>query len=102
MNEYTVKGTRVSGNGWSYNLNNQKDAVKLCDELNMYRLRVEHLEEMNKSFDCINKQLKQVVMSMKILESDVDKLKKCLKCFPEKNNKREEVYPLKPEGKVKI
>ena len=78
MSDYSVKGSLVKDHvdHWSYNLTNQKDAVKLCEKLDNHERQLRHLKQSEKTLEEINKQLKQVVMSLKILQEDIEKLKR--------------------------
>lgn len=64
---YTVKGSRVQGNGYGYNLTSKVDAVKLCETLNQY----EHEIQTNNT---IGKDLKTIIMDLKILKHDIKKV----------------------------
>jgi len=71
---YRVQGSRVYGQGYSYNLNNKVDATKLCETLNHY----EEISRLNKNieqqFDKITKQIIQVNMTLQILNDEVKRL----------------------------
>ena len=71
---YRVQGSRVYGNGYSYNLNNRVDATKLCETLNHY----EEISRLNKSidkqFDKVTRELIQVKMTLKILNNEINNL----------------------------
>lgn len=64
---YTVKGTLVKGNGYSYNLNNKHDAQKLCDTLNTYAEK-----------DNLQKYIVKIMMDISILQHDINTLKEAL------------------------
>lgn len=78
---YTIKGTRVKGNGWSYNLNNQKDAIKLCEVLNNY----ENITQLNKNieqqYDTITKQLIQIKLRIGTLNEEIQRLEEEIQCL---------------------
>ena len=38
--KWHIQGSRVYGDGWSYNLTNRTDAVQLCTTLNNYEIRL--------------------------------------------------------------
>ena len=71
---YTVKGSRVQGNGYGYNLTSKVDAIKLCETLNQY----EHEIHLNNT---IRKDLKVIIMDLKVLKHDIkvvmEKLEQC-------------------------
>lgn len=72
--KYNIKGTRVKGNGWSYNLNNQKDAIKLCETLNNYENITQLNNNIEQQYDRIQKQLIQVNMTLQILNDEITTL----------------------------
>ena len=71
---YKVNNSRVYGAGWSYNLTNQKDAIKLCETLNHYETTVNLQSNIDKQFDKITKELIQVKMTLNILNEEVNQL----------------------------
>lgn len=71
---YKVDNSRVYGAGWSYNLTNQKDAIKLCEILNHYETTVNLHENIDKQFDKITRELIQVKMTLNILNEEVNQL----------------------------
>lgn len=74
MNEWKIQGSRVYGQGYSYNLNNKVDATKLCETLNHY----EEISRLNRNieqqFDKITRELIQVKMTLNILNDEVNQL----------------------------
>lgn len=74
---YSVKGCLVQDHvdHWGYNCTNQKDAIKLCEKLNNYEKELQQLRTFEKNFKEVSKQLKEVIMSLKILQDDMEKLK---------------------------
>ena len=73
---YKVDNSRVYGEGWSYNLTNQKDAIKLCETLNQYEKTVQLHRNLDKQFDNITRQLIQTNLSLNILKDDMERLTK--------------------------
>ena len=71
---YKVNNSRVYGAGWSYNLTNQKDAIKLCETLNHYEEISRLNSNIDKQFDKVTRELIQVKMSLSILTEDINKL----------------------------
>jgi len=71
---YQVQGSRVYGNGYSYNLNNRVDATKLCETLNHYEEISRLNKNIDKQFDKVTRELIQVKMSLSILTDDINKL----------------------------
>ena len=76
MNEptYKVNNSRVYGAGWSYNLTNQKDAIKLAETLNNYENIVNLQSNIDKQFDKITRELIQVKMTLSMLNSEIQTL----------------------------
>ena len=74
MTKWSIKGSRVYGNSYSYNLNNKVDATKLCETLNHYEEISRLNRNIDKQFDKITKELIQVKMSLSILTEDINKL----------------------------
>ena len=74
---YSVKNNLVQDHvdHWGYHLNNPKDAEKLCEKLNNYETLLRHLSPYEKNLEEVKKQLKQVIMSLSILQADIEKLK---------------------------
>ena len=64
---YKTNHTRVHGQGWSYNLTNKKDAQHLCQLLNNYEKEI----QLNNT---IGKDLKVVIMDLKVLKHDIKKV----------------------------
>lgn len=63
--EYKIQGSRVYAEGkGSYNLPSKIDAEKLCNLLNQY----EHEIQLNNT---IGKDLKTIIMDLKILKHDI-------------------------------
>ena len=50
---YTVTGTRVKGQGYSYNLTNKIDAIKLCETLNTYHNTIQLNTNIEQKYDKI-------------------------------------------------
>lgn len=71
---YTVKGTRVKGQGWSYNLTNQKDAERLCHTLNTYHATHIRQKQTEHKIDKITKTLIQLQLTNGILTEELKKL----------------------------
>lgn len=71
---YKVNNSRVYGAGWSYNLTNQKDAIKLAETLNQYENIVNLQSNIDKQFDKITRELIQVKMTLSMLNSEIQTL----------------------------
>ena len=73
---YTVKGSRVTGNGWSYNLTSKVDAVKLCQTLNTYHATYTRSKKIEHKIDRITKTLIQLQLTNGIMTEELRKLHK--------------------------
>ena len=71
---YTVKGTRVKGEGWSYNLTNTKDAERLCNTLNTYHKTSVEYRTIEQKLDKITKTLIQLQLTNGIMTEELRKL----------------------------
>ncbi len=75
---YTVKGSRVQGPGYSYNLTSRIDAERLCNTLNTYENTINLNKTIDQQFDKITKQIIQIKLSIGILNEDINTLKETL------------------------
>lgn len=71
---YNREGSRVYGNGQSYNCTNNVTATELCNTLNQLSDTIELYNNTTAQLDKISKQCVQIQMSVKILETEVNKL----------------------------
>ena len=70
---YTIiKQTTVKGHGYSYQLNNKKDAQKLCQTLNQYEKTTTLNNNIEQQHDHLTKQIIQLQMSIKIIEHEIN------------------------------
>ena len=76
---YKQKGASVHGNGKRYNLTNVASAIELCNTLNNLTDTAKTQESTSKQLEKISKQCIQIQMSVKILESEVNKLTEMVK-----------------------
>lgn len=71
---YRIQGSRVFGQGMSINCTNKVTAEQLCNKLNQYEQTI-HLN------NTIGKDLKVIIMDLKVLKHDIkkvmEKLEKC-------------------------
>ena len=74
MSEYNREGSRVYGNGQSYNCTNNVTATELCNTLNKLSDTIELYNNTTAQLEKISKQCVQIQMSVKILETEVNKL----------------------------
>ena len=75
---YKVNNSRVYGAGWSYNLTNQKDAIKLCETLNHYEEISRLNKNIDKQYDKITKQIIQLKLSVNTLKNEIEQLSEVL------------------------
>jgi hypothetical protein len=79
MNEWKIQGSRVYGNGQSYNCTNKVTAQQLHNTLTKYHQTTTLNKDIETKYDQITKQLIQIEMSMKILESEIKTLTQLVK-----------------------
>ena len=79
MTEWKIQGSRVYGNGQSYNCPNKVTAQQLHNTLTTYHRTYTLNKDIENKYDQITKQLIQIEMSMKILESEIKTLTKLVK-----------------------
>ncbi len=71
---YKCQGSRVYGQGSSYNCTNNITATELCQKLNNLTETITLHQNTTKQLDRISKQTVQIQMSVKILEHEVQRL----------------------------
>ena len=71
---YRIQGSRVYGNGESYNVTNKITAEQLCNTLNKYENTLRLNQNLDKQYDKIQKQLIQVNMTLNILNDEIKNL----------------------------
>jgi hypothetical protein len=76
---YRIKGTRVYGEGQSYNCVNIVTAEQLCSTLNKYYSTKEIINQTSTQYDKLNKQLIQINMTLKVLEDEINTLSELVK-----------------------
>ena len=72
---YKCQGSRVYGNGESFNVTNNVTAKTLCNLLNTY----DKTSNTTVQLDKIEKQMVEVKMTLKIWEDDINKLYRLVK-----------------------
>lgn len=72
---YKIEGSRVYGQGQSYNCTNRITAEQLCNTLNQYY----NTQEIIQQYDKINKQLIQINLTLGILTEELHTLNKMVK-----------------------
>ena len=86
MNQtYNCQGSRVYGDGASYNCTNNVTAKELCNKLNNLTETITLYNNTTEQLDKISRQCIQIQMSVKILETEVQKLSEMVK--NERNNR---------------
>ena len=76
---YNREGSRVYGNGASYNCTNNVTATELCNKLNNLTETITLYQNTTAQLEKISKQCIQIQMSVKILETEVNKLSEMVK-----------------------
>ena len=76
---YKVQGSRVYGEGQSYNCVNIVTAEQLCSTLNKYYSTRELINNTSTQYDKLNKQLIQINMTLKVLEDEINTLSELVK-----------------------
>ena len=76
---YRVQGSRVYGEGQSYNCVNIVTAEQLCSTLNKYYSTKELINNTSTQYDKLNKQLIQINMTLKVLEDEINTLSELVK-----------------------
>jgi hypothetical protein len=76
---YKVQGSRVYGEGQSYNCTNIVTAEQLCSTLNKYYSTKEIINQTSTQYDKLNKQLIQINMTLKVLEDEINTLSELVK-----------------------
>ena len=76
---YKVQGSRVYGEGQSYNCVNIVTAEQLCSTLNKYYSTKEIINQTSTQYDKLNKQLIQINMTLKVLEDEINTLSELVK-----------------------
>lgn len=75
---YKIEGSRVYGEGVSYNCTNIVTAKDLCHRLNQYEHDLALQQSIGQKLDKIEKQTIQIQIGLKILEDDINKLKQTM------------------------
>jgi len=74
MIEWKIQGSRVYGQGYSYNLNNKVDATKLYETLNHYEEISRLNKNIDKQFDNITRQVIQLKLTINTLREEINHL----------------------------
>ena len=74
MSKWKIQGSRVYGNGQSYNCTNKITAEQLHNTLTTYEKTVQLNKNIEEQFDKITKQIIQVNMTLQILNEEVKTL----------------------------
>ena len=74
MSEWKVNGTRVQGNGTSYNCLNKITAQELCNTLNKYEKTSVEYYKLDNKLDKIQKTVIQLQMTCSIMSDELKKL----------------------------
>ena len=74
MIEWKIQGSRVYGNGQSYNCTNKITAEQLHNTLTTYEKTVQLNKNIEQQFDKLTRQVIQVQMTLKILDDEINNL----------------------------
>ena len=74
MIEWKIQGSRVYGNGQSYNCTNKITAEQLHNTLTTYEKTVHLNKNIEQQFDKLTRQVIQVQMTLKILDDEINNL----------------------------
>lgn len=74
MIEWKIQGSRVYGNGQSYNCTNKITAEQLHNTLTTYEKTVQLNKNIEEQFDKLTRQVIQVQMTLKILDDEINNL----------------------------
>ena len=74
MIEWKIQGSRVYGNGQSYNCTNRVTAEQLHNTLTTYEKTVQLNKNIEQQFDKLTRQVIQVQMTLKILDDEINNL----------------------------
>ena len=78
---YKIQGSRVYGNGRSYNCTNKVTATDLCNLLNGYETNIHQLEtqiQHNKNYEKLQQYLIALQMDISNIQADLNKIKELL------------------------
>ena len=76
---WKTKGSRVYGDGQSYNCINVVTAERLCNTLNKYYTTHEIINQTSEHYEKLNKQLVQINMTLGILTEELHTLNQMVK-----------------------
>ena len=76
---YKTQGSRVYGEGQSYNCSNIVTAEQLCQTLNKYHTTKEIITQTSTQYEKLNKQLIQINMTLGILTEELHQLNEMVK-----------------------
>ena len=81
MTEWKIQGSRVYGNGQSYNCPNKVTAEQLYNTLTQYEKDYQTYKGINKQYDNITKQIIQLKLTVNILSDEINHLQEIVaKC----------------------
>ena len=79
--EWQIQGSRVYGNGRSFNCTNIITSKELCQILNTYETTHNLNKNIEKQYDTIQKQLIQIKLSIGTLTEEIHTLEKEIQCL---------------------
>lgn len=78
MNEWKIQGSRVYGNGQSYNCHNRVTAIQLQNTLNNYEKNYQTYRNIETQYDNITKQIIQLKLTVNILSDEINHLQEVI------------------------
>ena len=76
--KYKTEGSRVYGDGYSYNLTSRIDAEKLCNTLNTYEQNLQLEQNITEQYTKLTKQIIALQMDLSNVQDTVNKLKEVI------------------------
>ena len=74
MSEYKIQGSRVYGNGHSYNCTNKVTANELCNLLNTYEKTSVEYHQIEDKLDKVQRTIISLQMSVSIISDELEKI----------------------------
>ena len=78
---YKTEGSRVYGNGKSYNCTNIITAKELCCTLNQYEKDIQLTQNTTEQYDKLNQQIIALQMDVSNVQDTLNKIKETIQCL---------------------
>ena len=76
--EWQIQGSRVYGNGESYNVTNRITALELCKTLNHYHQITQEHQQTSKKLDTITRDIIRLNMTISTVHEEIQTIRKGL------------------------